>query len=237
MSLCNVMHGVRPHALRLVVHGVPGVGLSTFAAGAPSPIFIAPDDGASQLDVARLPRPERFGDVLEAVRILCSEVHSFKTLVIDPVTALEPLCVDHVRRLTSRRLDDASPGGPLAPLVDAQLRLLLGALSRLTTEPGVAVVLLSPSRLERVLDPLTFDHDRHVLGVDEPFASLLTDWADLVLFAAPRPAQVDRARAPVPVRLLDAGPSPAFVSKAPRWLPARLPLDWASLEASLDRSA
>src|SRR5450631_831960 len=85
MSLGNIRKGKLEVPVRALVHGVEGVGKSSLAAGAPSPIFLGADNGTAQLDIERLPEPQTWEDVLAAVRLLQDESHEYRTLVIDPL--------------------------------------------------------------------------------------------------------------------------------------------------------
>ena len=97
MSLAAVTSTRQPsRPLRIALFGVPGVGKTTFAAQAPAPIFLCAEDGAGFLDAQAFPKPSSWGDVLEAVQELMHGEHSFKTLVIDTLDALEALCWEHV---------------------------------------------------------------------------------------------------------------------------------------------
>src|SRR3712207_5274916 len=83
MTLSSLVRGKRPQPIRCVLYGVEGIGKSTFGANAPSPIFLGPEDGTSQLDVTRFPAPEQWQEILDAVRVLTVEDHPYKTLVVD----------------------------------------------------------------------------------------------------------------------------------------------------------
>ncbi|MEZ6008797.1 MAG: ATP-binding protein [Planctomycetota bacterium] len=96
MKLDAVRRGVRPAADRVLLVGTEGVGKSTFAADAPSPIFLAAEDGIRHLDVASFPEPTSFADVMDAIRTLQTEPHEFQTLVIDTIDWVEPLVFEAV---------------------------------------------------------------------------------------------------------------------------------------------
>ena len=57
-------------APRLMLYGVEGIGKSTFAAGAPDPIFILTEDGLGSLKCKHFPLATSFDDVLEAIGTL-----------------------------------------------------------------------------------------------------------------------------------------------------------------------
>src|SRR5947207_2262166 len=72
------------------------LGKSTFAAQFPAPVFLDTEGGTHHLDVARLPAPKTWADVVAGIVALATEAHDFKTLVIDTADWLEKLLVDHV---------------------------------------------------------------------------------------------------------------------------------------------
>lgn len=90
--------------------GTPGVGKTTLAALFPNPVFITAEDGTSVFDswdedlkpmvFPKLPRAKRGKDgldvstldaLLDQLRLLITDEHDYKTLVIDSVTSLHTL--------------------------------------------------------------------------------------------------------------------------------------------------
>src|SRR5262245_37837972 len=93
MTLDSVVRKIGPRPDRILLGGTEGVGKTTFAAEAPSPIFIGPEDGLPPVlgEVPRFPEPQSFTDVLEAIRTLVREDHEYRTLAVDTIDWLEPL--------------------------------------------------------------------------------------------------------------------------------------------------
>ena len=85
---------------RILIHGVHGVGKTTFAAGAHDPVFILTEDGLGTLDVSHFPLARTFDEVMQALAALYTEEHAFRTLVVDSVDWLEPLI--HARSARTR---------------------------------------------------------------------------------------------------------------------------------------
>ena len=75
---------------RILIHGVHGVGKTTFAAGAPEPVFILTEDGLGTLDVPHFPLARTFDEVMQALAALYTEEHSFGTLVWTASTGWSP---------------------------------------------------------------------------------------------------------------------------------------------------
>ena len=88
---------------RILIHGVHGVGKTTFAAGAPDPVFILTEDGLGTLEVPHFPLARTFDEVMQALAALYTEEHAFRTLVVDSVDWLEPLI--HAERLQGPGLE------------------------------------------------------------------------------------------------------------------------------------
>lgn len=92
MTLADVRSGVISAPQRLLVYGTEGSGKSTFAAGAPKAIFLGAEGGTLYLDVARLPEPRTWQDVLDGLALVEHDAHVYETLVVDPLNWLEALC-------------------------------------------------------------------------------------------------------------------------------------------------
>ena len=63
----EITRGKRAHPERVVVYGPEGIGKTTFAASFPEPLFIDTEGSTSDLDVARLPDPETWNDMVQDV--------------------------------------------------------------------------------------------------------------------------------------------------------------------------
>jgi AAA domain len=75
---------------RILIHGVHGVGKTTFAAGAHDPVFVLTEDGLGTLEVPHFPLARTFDEVMQGLAALYTEGHSFRTLVVDSADWLEP---------------------------------------------------------------------------------------------------------------------------------------------------
>jgi len=77
--------------LRVLIHGVPGIGKSTFGASMPAPVFIQCEDGLSGIEAKAFPLAQSFEDVAEQLGVIATNHGPFQTIVIDTVDALERL--------------------------------------------------------------------------------------------------------------------------------------------------
>ena len=91
ISLAQLTRANAPKPPRILIHGVAGVGKTTFAAEANKPVFVQTEDGLGTIPAANFPLARTFEEVLESLASLYTEDHDFKTVVIDSVDWLEPL--------------------------------------------------------------------------------------------------------------------------------------------------
>lgn len=217
--------------LRVVVYGVEGVGKSTFASGAPSPIFLCAEEGINHLEIERFPVIRNWVEVLEAIRILTHEDHPYKTLVIDTLDWLEPLCRDHVCKLAGvPHLDAIAHGSGLTEVVQ-QWRNLLSDLEMLVCSRKMSVILIGHAMMKRV-EGLHGSHDRYQLKLHERVVELLRGWSDLFLFARPERVILERRVTPPnppEVRLLHTENTGRWEANNRYGLPATMPLDWSEI--------
>src|SRR5690348_6173787 len=96
MTVANIVRGRQDRPRRILLHGVEGVGKSTFGASAERPVFLGPEDGTAHLDVPRFPAPETWTEALEAIDALRTATHDYQHLVIDTLDWLEPLNWTHI---------------------------------------------------------------------------------------------------------------------------------------------
>ena len=237
MSLANVVKGRIVKPMRILMFGVEGVGKSTFAANAPEPIFLGAEDGTSELDVARLPQPTTWDDALEALAELTRAEHGYKTLAIDTIDWLEPLCwakvVDRANDKDIKTIEDFGYGKGYVAALD-EWRVFLAALERLRAARGMHVVMLAHSWIKTFKNPEADDFDRYELKLHAKAGGLLKEWCDAVLFAqyetyANKDSKTKRVRGvSTGARIVQTRRTAAWDAKNRYDLPETLPLDWTA---------
>lgn len=219
--------------LRLVLYGNPGVGKSTFAAQAPAPVFLCGEDGASYLDVPAFPKPESWSDVLESVDLLAREEHAYKTLVIDTLDGLEPLCWAHVCKAGGKKdIEDFGYGKGYLAAVEEWRRLLV-RLERLQATKGLHLVCLAHAVARDHKDP---EHDaawkRWEPKLNNKAVEEIVQWTDALLYAtyetlARREGHKVKGLS-TGERILHTAWTAAHNAKNRYGLPEQLPLDWGA---------
>ena len=153
ISLASLNRTTALSSPRILVHGVAGVGKTTFAAGAPDPVFVLTEDGLGMLDVPHFPLARTFDEVMEAIAALYSEPHDFKTVVIDSIDWLEPLvwlrtCQDN----GWPSIEEPGYGkGYVAAL--GPWRDYLDGLNALRNERGMTVIQIAHTEIRRFDSP------------------------------------------------------------------------------------
>lgn len=237
MSLSKVVSGRLVKPMRICVYGLEGVGKSTFAASAPSPIFLGAEDGTSELDVKRFPQPQNWADVMEAIAELTRNEHDYKTLVIDTLDWMEPLCWHQVcvacAKLGKPPLRSIEELGYGKGYVEAggYWRQLTAALERLREARRMDVLLLAHSWIKNFKNPGGEDFDRYEMKLHKGAAALWREWSDAVLFADHDVTTYEDDRKRVKgigtgARVLRTEHNAAWDAKNRYDLPPSLPLDW-----------
>jgi hypothetical protein len=240
LNQLNRGHVVKPP--RLLIHGVAGVGKTTFAAEAQRPVFIQTEDGLGTLDAAHFPLARTFEEVMEALVALYSEPHDFQTVVIDSVDWLEPLVWGKACRDNGwNSIEDAGYGkGYIAAL--SLWRQYLDGLNALRDDRGMTVIQIAHTDIKRFDSPEHDPYDRYVIKLHARAAALLQEHSDLVLFANYRIStvkadvgfnkKVNRALGSGE-RVIHTAERPAFLAKNRYGLPETLPLSWPALAEAM----
>lgn len=234
MTLASVKRGRVEKPPRLLLWGVEGVGKSSFAANAPAPIFLAAEDGTAQLDVARFPEPRRWQDALDAVDELTASSHEFRTLVVDTLDWLEPLCWAHVcEKAGLNSVEEAGYGKGYVAALDLW-RVFLASLERMRSAKNMGVILLAHSWIKPFKNPEADDYDRFELKLHNKAGGLMKEWCDAVLFArfetfTDKDSKTKRVRGvSTGARVMHTVRTAAYDAKNRYDLPESMPLDYSA---------
>jgi hypothetical protein len=179
LATLNTKNGVKPPLA--VFYGVGGVGKTTLAAGSNAPVFIWTEDGAGKLDVPGW-RVSSFAEVTEAVGVLYTEEHQFKTLVVDSLDWLETLVqAEACARNGWKHIEEPGYGkGYVAAL--AVWKDYLEGLNALRDERGMTIIQIAHADIKRFDNPESEPYDRYRIKLHDRAAGLVQEHADLVGF-------------------------------------------------------
>lgn len=182
--LQNIVRGPVIRPPRMIIVGEPKVGKSTWAAQAAKPVIlpIRGEEGVDAIDAAKLPTAQTFADVLAALTELRTEAHDFKTVVLDSVSALEPIAWDETKRRNNwQSIEQGYAKGYIEALTE--WRQILALLDALRTERGMTSILIGHAKIRTVSTPETEPFDAWTIDLDARASALLSRWADFVGFA------------------------------------------------------
>lgn len=248
MGLDKLVKGKQEQPRRVLLYGPEGIGKTTFGANAPSPIVLGAEDGTSQLDVTRFPKPEGWQDVLDAIRTLTTEKHEFKTLVVDTLDAIEPMlwsylvARDHTAKNQLKDIEDYGYGKGYAKALD-EWRVFLANLERLRAAKGMHIIFLAHSLIKPFKNPEGDDFDRYEMKLHTKAGGLLKEWCDAVLFAnyetyAHKDEKTKRVRGvSTGARMVFTQRTAAYDAKNRYSLPEALPLSWSDFDAAATAGA
>lgn len=230
--LGRVVRGKLSAPLRVILYSTDGLGKSTFASNAPSPIFIGAEDGTAQLDVSRMPDIASWRDIIECVDELANAEHDFKSIVLDTADWAEPLCWEHVAKAANKPTVQDMPYGRGYDAALDQWRLLLSKFERARAR-GMNIIILAHAVVRTFKNPVADvgDFDRYEMRTHQKASGLLREWADIVLFGNYETFSVTDEKKRT--RGISSGARVIHTQRTAAWdaknrhdLPPTLPLDW-----------
>ena len=186
MTLAGITRGKVVQPRRVLGYGHEASGKSSFGATSDSPVFLCAEDGTANLNIIRLPEPQTWEEVFEALNLLRTpELADRKTLVVDTLDWLEPLVWAEILKRNPKATSIEEVGGGWGKGYTAALeewRKFIAALERLKRERGMWIVLLAHAHVKNFKNPESDDYDRWQLKLNEKASGLFKEWCDEVLF-------------------------------------------------------
>lgn len=188
ISLSDISRGKAARVPRIFLLGVDGVGKSTFAQGdGEGHVFIPVRDerGLDEISAPKFPPVKSFAELMDALKLLATDDHGYTGVVIDSVSALQPLVwravCDSRGVQTIEQVDGGFGKGYVA--ADELWRELVAALDWLRDKKGMRIILIGHVIVKQFNDPLADPYDQYREDLHERAANILRRWADCVLFA------------------------------------------------------
>jgi hypothetical protein len=242
ISLASLKRGGDVKPPRMIVHGVAGVGKTTFAACAPAPVFIQTEDGLGMLDAPSFGLLKTFDEVLEALGALYAEAHDYKTLVVDSLDWLEPLVWAYTARVNGwTSIEQPGYGKGYVEALNVW-RTYIDGINALRDERGMTIVQIAHTDIKRFDSPEHEPYDRYVIKLHTRASALVQEHCDILLFAN---YQISTVKTDIGfnkkiVRGVSGGDRVVHTAERPAWLaknrygmPDTLPLDWDAVAQTI----
>jgi hypothetical protein len=183
ITLANIHRTRATHAPRILVHGKEGTGKTTLAARFPSPIFLQTEDGCpGGIELASFGPLESIANVREAIIALGNGEHSYRTIVVDSVDAVEPMIWGSICNLHGWGSIESPGYGRGYVEADKLWHDLLAGLDWARRKRGMAIVLIAHSAVETINDPRAPSYTSYQLRLHKRARALVQDWCDAIGF-------------------------------------------------------
>lgn len=246
-TLKDVQTGKIRRRPRVLVHGVGGVGKTTFAAQSEKPIFLLTEDGLGVLDVPHFPLLKSFQDVMRALDALLTEDHDYKTVVMDSIDWLETLIWQHLNRTKNwvGSVEDQPYGVGYAAALELWKKYI-ALMNSLNTKRDMFTIQIAHTEIRRFDSPEHPPYDRYVIKLNSKASALNQENADIVAFVNYKTTPMEEPRGAREKKAVNSGRKtvkrtgkgdramyvqerPAYLAKNRYGLPDELPLSWTSL--------
>lgn len=168
-------------AQRVIIHGLEGVGKTTFASTFKNPVLAPIEDGAGNVDIKSFPLIPHYGAMCNVINALHHET-PYQTLVVDSLDWLERLVwAETCQRHGKKSIEDFGYGKGYVEAMNVWGELL-GGFDSLRLQRGMDVVLIAHSDIKRFESPETEPYDRYQIKLHKAASALFEEWADVVLF-------------------------------------------------------
>ena len=175
----QIQRGVVARPQRGVLYGTEGLGKTTLASQAPSPLFIDLEKGTHHLDVFRI-EPTSVEEFFGILDLLAQDPGEYKTLVIDTIDGLEiKIIASLCRKHKKDGIEDFPYGKGYVYLADEFVRLL-DKFDKIAVRMNI--ILVAHSAAKKKDSPDKPAYDRYELKLSKHVVPLVKEWADWVAF-------------------------------------------------------
>lgn len=167
-----------------VIYGVKGVGKTSLAAQFPSPILLRIGDGENTPKGVSVDGWDinTFDELIEAIGVLFSEDHPFKTAIFDSLTSLEVVVnAETCKRNGWKTLEDPGYGKGYVAAENTWQEVFEG-FAALRKAKGMTVLQIGHCEIIRFDSPTTDPYSRYQLDLHKRARALVEANADMILF-------------------------------------------------------
>lgn len=231
----EITSGKMQKPLKCVVYGPEGIGKSTFASLAPTPLFCDVEDSTAHMDVRRLPRATSYQMILDEIAYVKANPSLCDTFVLDTADWAERICRDNVCAKNGKTGIEDFGYGKGYSYVFEDFGRILNSLDELLLR-GINVIVTAHAVMRKFEQPDEMGaYDRWELKLNNSpkcsIANMLKEWADLVLFAnyetiVVKNSETKKNKAAGGQRVMYTTHHPCWDAKNRFGLPEKLPFDF-----------
>lgn len=178
----EITRGIKKQAIKICIYGVEGIGKSTLASKFPDPLFIDTEGGTHNLDVARLPSPTSWAQLLDEVEYVKQHPDVCRTLVIDTMDWAERLCIEQICSSKKVKGIEDMPYGRGYVYVAEEVGRLLNKLEEIR-QKDINIVMIAHAQMRKFEQPDELGaYDRWELKMNKKTAPLIKENVDVLLF-------------------------------------------------------
>lgn len=189
VGLFDVQKGKKKEPFNVILAGTPGIGKSTWAAGAPLPLFIGADE-TGELSVDRFPQSKTYKDFISQVdHLLSNDCRvEYASLVVDTLDSIEKMLHEKILSEDPKQTGSmiAAHGGYGKAYEKAEHELieLRAKFKRLRDEKGKNLIFIAHTKKTIATDAiLGMSYDTYELNLHQRAQAVFVDWCSAVLFA------------------------------------------------------
>ena len=180
--LDNVQSGIKPPPPKLCVYGPGGIGKTTFAANAPSPLLLQTELGHGLLSTPRI-KVDDYGAFSSILDELITEQHQYRTLVIDSLDHLEPMIWGYVCVMHGKGDIEDFGYGQGYSRAEKVWRDLFSSIDELIEVKRMAFILIAHAEVKAFADPEGESYDRYQPKLNKKASAVMVEWCNDVLLA------------------------------------------------------
>ena len=246
MDLSDIKKTLQTRPYRALVYGPHKIGKSTFCAQAPGAVFLPTEDGQDAIDAEAFPLLQSWDALMEAIGVLYTQEHSYRSVILDSLDWAEVLAQRSVCDDQGVPSIEKIGYGKGYVFACDKVRELLDGLNALRTDRGMNILLISHAEIRKFDDPLADSYDRYQIKLHKLVSKVTQEWSDVIGFAniesiteqteavgfdKQRTRALDTGR-----RVLHLAPSAAYDAGSRFDLPAKLPLQYDVFAEALEQS-
>jgi hypothetical protein len=229
MSLLeNIIAKPTPSAPKGIVYGPPGIGKTTFGAGATDALIIDCENGAGAIQCQRTPYLSTWSEISHWLTAIEREEHPYQTLVIDSIDWLLRRVEEQVAG-SEGKIDQTlnrSHGGygnGKQVMKNYVYQTLLPQLDRIVNR-GIAVIMLAHAKRNEITDVDGITTEKTTAELPDGYLNVFVEWSDFVCLAR---KDGDNNR------VLITQETSRALAKNRYGMPEVIPFDWASFTSAV----